>query len=240
MPLAIRGDAPLALFANAHLPVEHHLYGALSVRHAPGGMVDVALRAAWRGGQPPAAIRLLGAGLPETIMNHTAQIAAGESQGYLSFALPRTLAPGTYSFVIQAETTAAGASGDQQSITVFSNPVTIDVEPERFLIEVDPFAPSRARRGQVLQIGYRAVRRNGFIGKLHTELAVPGRVTTVPGLRARGETFVGQTDSGSLQIMVNEDAPLGTVPFLRLFTVGVVEDQPVCFGSCALNLEIVE
>ena len=75
---------------------------------------------------------------------------------------------------------------------------------------------------------------------MHTELAVPGRVTDGVGLRGRGETFVGQTDTGSLQIIVNEDAPLGRQPFLRLFTVGVVEDEPVFFGSSFLALEITE
>jgi hypothetical protein len=75
---------------------------------------------------------------------------------------------------------------------------------------------------------------------MHTELAVPGRVTDVVGLRGRGETFVGQTDNGSLQIVVNDDAPLGRQQFLRLFTVGIREDQPAYFGSCFLPLEIVE
>jgi hypothetical protein len=36
------------------------------------------------------------------------------------------------------------------------------------------------------------------------------------------------------------DAPLGPQRFLRLFTVGVVEDEPMYFGSHFLSLEIVE
>ena len=60
------------------------------------------------------------------------------------------------------------------------------------------------------------------------------------GLRGRGETFTGQTDKGTLQIVVNDDAPLGRQPSLRLFTVGVVEDEATCFGSSLLPLEILE
>ena len=67
-----------------------------------------------------------------------------------------------------------------------------------------------------------------------------GRATDVPGLRGRGETFVGQTETGSLQITVNDDAPFGPQQFLRLLTVGVVEDVPTYYGSCWVPLEIVE
>jgi hypothetical protein len=75
---------------------------------------------------------------------------------------------------------------------------------------------------------------------MHTELAVPGIVTDVPGIRGRGETFTGQSDTGSLQIVVNDDAPLGKQPFLRFFTVGVLEDEPTWFGGSFVELEIVE
>ena len=107
-------------------------------------------------------------------------------------------------------------------------------------MEADPFAVKQARRGETIQIPYSARRLNGFIGKMHTELAAPGCVTIVEGLRGRGETFVGQTDSGSLQIIVNDDAPVGPHRFLRLFTVGVVEDEPIYHGSSFLSLEVVE
>jgi hypothetical protein len=53
-------------------------------------------------------------------------------------------------------------------------------------------------------------------------------------------TFVGQTESGTIQVIANEDAELGRQPFLRLYAVGVVEDKPTYHGSCFLNLEIVE
>ena len=98
----------------------------------------------------------------------------------------------------------------------------------------------KVKRGETFQIRYGSRRRNGFIGKMHTELAVPGIVTDVPGLRGRGETFVGQTDRGSLQVVVNDDAPLGPVQNLRLLTVGVIEDEPVLQGAVFLDLEIVE
>jgi hypothetical protein len=69
---------------------------------------------------------------------------------------------------------------------------------------------------------------------------MPGLITDVTGLRGRGETFVGQTSKGSIQIIVNDDAPLGKLQFLRLLTVGVMEDEPSYQGSSFLHLEIVE
>ena len=102
---------------------------------------------------------------------------------------------------------------------------------------VDPFAPRTIRRGEVVQVNYTAHRVNGFIGKIHTELDAPGDVV---GLRGRGVTFVGQTESGSIQIIANDDAPLGQQPFLRLSGVGVLEDKPIFFGSCFLPLEVVK
>ena len=48
--------------------------------------------------------------------------------------------------------------------------------------------------------------------------------------------FVG----GKNTIIANDDAPLGRQPFLRLFAVGVAEDQPVYHGGCFLDLEIIK
>ena len=72
---------------------------------------------------------------------------------------------------------------------------------------------------------------------LQRELDAPGEVL---GLRGRGVTFTGQTETGTIQIIANDDAPLGQQPFLRLYGVGVLEDKPVFHGSCFLNLEIVK
>jgi len=248
IPLAVAGEAPLRIAADGHETLDHHLYGKLQVRHSPGGILDVAVEVERRDADHQAQVSLIGVGLPELIGNQTAVIPAGQSRGYLSFYLPATLPVGQYSLAVRAETTVPTSrhntekkdENKTETRTAYSNCVTFEVQPEAFLVEVDPFAPARARRGEVVQVRYEAHRRNGFIGKMHTELAAPGRVTNVAGLRGRGETFVGQVDKGSLQIVVNDDAPLGRQPFLRLFTVGVREDQPIYFGSCFLPLEIVE
>ena len=172
--------------------------------------------------------------------NQIAIIPAGQTKGYVTFELPLTLPAGQYSFVIRAETSVPTADGKTENVAVHSSPVVIDVQPAAFDVDVDPFAVTKARRGDTIQIAYSSRRRNGFIGKMHTEIASPGVVTDVPGLLGRGETFTGQTETGSLQIVVNKDAPLGPQRFLRLFTVGVVEDEPMYFGSHFLSLEIVE
>jgi hypothetical protein len=89
----------------------------------------------------------------------------------------------------------------------------------------------------VVQVAFFAERRHGFIGKTHVELVAPGGVA---GLRGRGVTLVGQSDSGVIQIIANDDAPLGQQPFLRLEAVGTVEDRPIYRATRPLRLEIVE
>ncbi|MEZ6061940.1 MAG: PPC domain-containing protein [Planctomycetaceae bacterium] len=239
-PLAVTGDAPLAVTASAEEILEHHIYGPLQVEHAPGSVLDVAVQIDRRDGDQGAPVRLSAVGLPALIRDETAVIPQGQHRGYISFYLPPSLAPGRYSLAIQAETTVPTPDQKSEQIVAISNAVTFRVKPAAFLIEADRFAPKVVQRGETFQIRYASRRQNGFIGKMHTELAAPGVITNVPGLRSRGETFVGQTDTGSLQIEVNADAPLGHQQFLRLFTVGVVEDEPVFFGSCFVPLEVVE
>lgn len=240
MRMAVAGEASIRLTADAHRAVDHHLYGTLSPRHSPGGIVDVAVTIDREDAGHEAPVRLIAVGLPDLIENQTATVPAGRTEGYLSFYLPPTLSEGHYSFVIRAETTVPNSENKPEAVTIFSNPVTIDVQPAAFLVHVDPFAVTQARRGEVFQIPYHVTRLNGFIGKTHTELGGPGVITDVPGLRGRGVTFVGQTDQGSIQVEVNGDAELGQQQFLRLFTVGVVEDEPVFHGSRFLTLEITD
>ena len=240
LPFAVAGSAPLRISANAHEPLEHQLYGTLAAKHFQGSAVDVALEIERRDASHQADVKMFAEGLPDQIRNQIAIIPAGQKKGYVTFELPLTLPAGHYSFVIRAETTVPTADGKTENVVAHSLPVVIDVQPAAFDVEVDPFAVTKARRGDTIQIAYSSQRRNGFIGKMHTEIAAPGVVTDVPGLLGRGETFTGQTETGSLQIVVNQDAPLGPQRFLRLFTVGVVEDEPLYFGSDFLSLEIVE
>ena len=93
------------------------------------------------------------------------------------------------------------------------------------------------KQGEIVRVNYTARRRNGFFGKIHTELRAAGPVT---GLRGRGVTFVGQTESGTIQIIATENATPGRQTSLRLEAVGTVEDEPVYLGSCFLHLEIVK
>lgn len=240
IPLAIADEAALRIRTDGDEEMTHHLYGKLKARHSPGSVLDIAVQVERPATGHQASVRLTGIGVPDAITNQTAIIPAGEQKGYISFWLPPTLALGRYSFVVRGETTVPAADGKTETIVVYSDPVNFQVQSSAFSVEVDPFAVTRAKRGETIQIAYSALRQNGFIGKMHTELAMPGKITDVVGLRGRGETFVGQTDKGSLQIIVNDDAPLGRREFLRLFTVGVVEDQPIYQGSCLLPLEITE
>ncbi|MBM3458107.1 MAG: hypothetical protein FJX77_06200, partial [Armatimonadetes bacterium] len=218
LPYLVAGEAALRIGANGHEPVEHHLYGSLTPRHSPGGALDVAVEIHRRERDHQAPVRLTAVGLPDEIRGQPLILPAGEAQGHLSFYLPPALPPGHYSLVIRAETTAPGPDRKPVTEVAYSEPVTFQVEPAAFQIAVDPYAPTRVKRGETIQIGYSALRKNGFIGKIHTELAAPGVVTNVRGLRARGETFVGGAEKGSLQVIINPDAPLGRHLFLRLFS----------------------
>jgi hypothetical protein len=180
-------------------------------------------------------------GLPRGVTAEIATIPEGQSQGWISVQLPPGLPEGTYSLAVQAETEAlpATASADAPPISVvsISNPVTFQVETSRISLGIDPRAPVRVGRGKVVQVTFFAERRHGFIGKTHVELVAPGGVV---GLRGRGVTLVGQSDSGVIQIIANDDAPLGQQPFLRLEAVGTVEDRPIFRATRSLRMEIVE
>lgn len=240
LPFVVSGDAPLRITADGHETLQHHLYGKLTPKHSPGGVLDVAVNFEWSKPGDQAPVKLIGLGLPDMIHNQATVIPAKQSKGYLSFFLPPTMPVGHYSLAIHGETTVTLPDMKTATVSVVSNPVSFEVHPAAMLVEVDPFAVTRAKRGETITVGYTGKRLNGFIGKMHTELAAPGQITDVTGLRARGETFTGLTEKGSLQVVVNDDAPLGPQQFLRLFTVGVVEDVPTHFGCSLFPLEIVE
>jgi len=241
MPVAVAGEASIRITADGKEKRKHDLFGEMTIRHSPGSVLDVAVHVERHDASHSAPVNLIGVGLPGLIPNQTATIAAGSKKGYISFYLPPTLPPGWYTIAVQAQTTVPktpnGNNQPGKSVTVFSNTVTFEVKPAAFIVEVDPYAPKKIHRGETIQIKYTAKRTNGFINKIHTEVEAANKVR---GLRVRGVTFVGQTESGTLQMIANDDAPLGKQPFLRLFGVGVVEDQPVFHGSCFLEMEVVE
>ena len=232
-------ETGVQVLANAHEQRSHDLYGMLKPRHAPGSVVDVAVQIDRKQPDHQAEVQLIAVELPDLIQNQTAVIPSSQSKGHVSFYLPPSLPEGQYSFVVQATTTVPDPKNSKKdkTVIVYSNPVTIDVKSPAFRVEVDPYAPRRIHRGETIQVKYSAKRINGFISKIHTEVMAPIKPK---GLRVRGVSFVGQTDKGTLQIIANDDAPIGRQPFLRLFAVGVVEDEAVFQGSCFLNLEIVE
>ncbi len=241
LPVSVAGNARLRITADGHEPRQHQLYGELKVRHSPGGILDVAVRVDRLAAEDKASISLVGVGLPPLIANQTATIPAGRDKGYISFYLPHSLPVGTYSLAIRADTNFPVSGTDKtEAVTVYSNAVTFEVHPPAFRIDLNLTAPRKIKRGEIVKVGYTARRMNGFIGKIHTELAAPGTVTDVGRLRGRGVSSTGQAESGTIQIIANEDAELGMHPFLRLYGVGVLEDEALYHGSCFLPMEIVE
>jgi len=241
LALGVAGDSPLRVTADGHETRVHHLYGELKVRHAPGGVLDVAIEVQRRDPNHRAEVQLIGVGLPPGIATRTATIPAAKDKGYISFYLPAGLEPGRYTLGVRATTSVPTADGKKtQAITVFSNPVVFEVHEPMFHVTLDPYNPRTIKRGQIAQIKYKVQRLNGFINKIHSELAAPGTVTKVGGLRGRGVTFVGQTETGAIQVIASDDAPLGQRAFLRVYAVGVLEDEALYHGSHFLRLQIVE
>ncbi|MGE0607051.1 MAG: PPC domain-containing protein [Pirellulales bacterium] len=181
-------------------------------------------------------IQISGVGLPQTMESTFATLDRGQNSGWISLAIPASLPPGPYTFAIQAETEIQFKNGKTR-LTTYSNPLTIQVQPGRIRVTVDPRTPRKISRGQTIQVRYQADRLQGFIGKVHTVLAAPGGVV---GIRGRGVTFTSQQNSGAIQVIATEDATPGQLLFLRLEAVGTVEDQPIYRGSQFLELGISE
>lgn len=232
IPLATAPEARLLLTASPDRAVVYQ-----------ESVLDVTIDVEQRFEGSVAPIHLSGVGLPRGMANAVATIPAGKTKGNISFSFPELLAPGPYTFAVQAETEVPLASGTRGSkpgkrmVRLVSNPIAIDVRLARIRLVLDPLTPRKIRRGKIMELRFTAERRNGFIGKIHTELAAPGGVV---GLRARGVTFVGQASSGALQVIATETAPLGRQPFLRLEAVGTLEDRPVYRASRFVELEITE
>ena len=200
-------------------------------------LVQLELARGWKAG--PVALR--GIGSPADLSDRVSPDPTDPTRMWFSVRVPERLAPGPYTFAIRADAVLnappdkPGAKPRTEAITAYSNPVTIEVGPGAFDLRIDPKTPKTIKRGEVILLKYRAIRRNGFIGKIHTELHAPEGVS---GLRARGVTFVGQTDTGELQIIASDDAPLGRQATLRLEAVGTVEDEPIHHVGCFVDLEI--
>ncbi|MBN9120286.1 MAG: PPC domain-containing protein [Planctomycetes bacterium] len=231
IPLATTSEAPLLLTATpAETAVDQE------------SVLDVAVDLEQRFEGATGLVHLTAVGLPRSAGASVATIPAGKTKGWISLAFPAALPPGPYTFAVRAETTvpvagAKGAKSNPVAVTVVSNPITVTVRPARIVLEIDPRTPTKIARGKIIQLHFTAERKHGFIGKVHTELVAPGGVV---GLRARGVTLVGQSDSGTLQVIATEDAPLGRHLFLRLDAVGTVEDQPRYRASRFVELEITE
>ncbi len=200
-----------------------------------GGFVEVQVSLSRSDNSHPPSVELTAVGLPANVPNELSAIPEGHNDGWISFDLPASLPPGPYTFAVQAATEVLLAGGEKTNVTAVSSPITIEVYAAPFLLSVDLHTPKKIARGEIIQLNYRADRKNGFIGKIHTELRATGGLT---GLRGRGVTFVNGTASGTIQIIASDDAPLGPVKFLHLDAVGTVEDEPIYRSGCFVDLEI--
>ena len=68
------------------------------------------------------------------------------------------------------------------------NPITVTIRPARIVLEIDPRTPTKIARGKIIQLRFTAERKQGFIGKVHTELVAPGGVV---GLRLAASRWSG-------------------------------------------------
>jgi hypothetical protein len=232
VPLAVAGEVPVRLTADCD-----------RLKYAQGSIVNIAVDIERGRNVIPTLVKLTGTGLPVTFENQTDEIPADAGRGYLCLRLPAEIPAGRYTLAVRGETTLKLQPADksakpvEKGATLVSNPVTFDVYPAPFSLSVALNAPRKVKRGEIIQLNYLAPRKNGFIGKIHTELFAPGGVV---GIRGRGVTFVGQTETGTIQIIATDNAPIGPLKFLQLEAVGTVEDEPVFHGRCFVDLEIIE
>ena len=212
-------------------------------RYQGGSIIDVDVTVDRQTGQVAEEMLLSGVGLPLEIQNRLRRIPADNAGGTISFYIPPNLPAGKYSIAAKVRTkmnyVANAKNGVKKTgdVELVTNAVSFEVYSPPYVVAVDLEAPITIARGEIVQLKYSARRQDGFIGKIHTELVAPGGVF---GIRGRGVTFVGQTDSGVIQIIANEDAPLGQQTGLRLEGIGTVEDEAVHRGSVFVTLEIVE
>lgn len=260
-PIASVGEAPLFVEAAVETPLASH---QAAVAAANAGFAEeaaarlpllyqdsvVEVRVDVRrsaGADGPIELRAIG--LPRGVRADFVTIPASDNRGWLTLSVARDQLDGPFSFAIQADllppepaTRPTGAATSRRTpktpvSTTVSNLLSARVAPGRIQMAIDPRTPRKIARGEVIHVRYSAERRHGFIGKIHTELAAPGGVR---GIRGRGVTFTSQTETGEIQIIATENAPLGPITGLRLEAIGTVEDQPTYLGGCLLDLEIIE
>jgi hypothetical protein len=234
-------EIPLAVVSESGLlvtvaPWEAKVFDYGTPRVFQNSTIDLTVDVERRGPGPAGPIRLKGAGLPSGMENEVVTLPADRSRGWISFAVPASLPPGPYTIALQAETEVP-AGKEKLVVTTFSNPLTVQVEPERIRLAIDPLAPRKIARGKAIKIPVRVERKNGFIGKILAELIAPGGVV---GLQARGVAFESQLETAEVQVVAPEKAPLGRHALLRLEAVGMWEDQAVCRGTRFVELEITE
>jgi hypothetical protein len=233
VPLAVAPEAPLFVSAT-HWQALVFDYG--TPRVFQNSTIDLTVDVERRGTGAGGPIRLRGAGLPAGMDNPVVTLPAGDSRGWISFPVPASLPPGPYTIAVQAETELT-AGKDKHVVTTFSNPLTVQVEPERIRLEIDPLAPRKVARGKTVKIPIRIERKNGFIGKILGEMIAPGGIV---GLQARGVAFESQMETAEVQVVATEKAPLGRNVLLRMEVVGMWEDQAVCRATRFVELEITE
>jgi hypothetical protein len=233
IPIAITPEATLLVTAT---PWEARVFDYFTPRVFQNSTIDLSVDVERRGGGPATPIRLKGVGLPPGLGYETATIPASSSKGWISFSVPASLPPGPYTIAVQADTEGPLDKG-QVAVTTFSNPLTVQVEPERIHSEIDPLAPRKIARGKAIKIPVRIERKNGFIGKILGEVIAPGGVI---GLQARGLAFESQLEAADIQVVAADTAPLGKHALLRLELVGMWEDRAVCRGTRFIELEITE
>lgn len=230
-PLAVAGEVPYRLVAAAKDE---------SVDQE--GILDVELTLEARGERPTAPVRLTAIGLPRGASAEPITLQPENLKGWMSIRFPGSVPTGPFTFAVAADVEGMlaaqpNAKPAKVSLTAVSNPINVTVKPARVVLSLDPSTPVKISRGKIMQLKFAAKRAGGFIGKVHVELETPGGID---GVRARGVTLVGGTETGSLQVIATDNAPLGPLKLLRLEAVGTVEDKPIYRAGLPISLEITE
>jgi hypothetical protein len=174
------------------------------------------------------AVALTETELPPNLPAVAATIAKEAGNGTVNVYVPKTVPPGTYTFVIRG-TGAYPFSKDpnakqKPNVNVVdpSNPITVTVRPAPLALALNNKGGG-LKAGATLEVDVTVTRQNGFTGAVRLNLAAP------PALKLSADQAVvpeGQT-TGKLVVRAAADSPAGAAAAVAVRAAGEVNGEPI-------------
>ncbi len=215
--LAVLEAAPLALSATPRTRVVaqgHQFHLDVSVTRRAGFVEPVVITAS---------------DIPANLTNASLTIAKEATTGVLPLFVAKTVAPGSYTFVLRG-------SGDypyntdpnakkktrETRLTEPSNPITLIVRPAPVSLAVNAKGGALKRGGQI-EVDVTITRQNGFADGVTLTLTAPApaKLSAAPATIPAGQT------TARLSVLAAGDSPDGAAASVAVRAIGVVRGEPV-------------